>query len=210
MRLMVLKKRMDQIKNSPEAVVAFGILNAIGMTPVQVESLIIKVFAMKGTAVMTNVPGPRKPIYFAGSPVDGVMFWVPQPGSLGMGVSILSYAGGVVLGIATDDCLVDDPATLIQFFQDEVRALKGWGQPKKMPVRVEWVTPSPAQAAEAPPSEAPPSEAQVTAGQKTPPADKLALPSPTANGSCQALTQSGRPCKNPALSGKATCRVHTL
>ena len=28
------------------------------------------------------------------------MFWVPQPGRVGMGVSIISYAGEAVVGLA--------------------------------------------------------------------------------------------------------------
>ena len=40
-RMAVLKQRMDTIKNTPEALVAFGLLNTMGMTPIQVEKLII-------------------------------------------------------------------------------------------------------------------------------------------------------------------------
>ncbi len=127
-RMIVLKRRMDTIKNSPEAVVAFGILNAIGMTPVQIENIIVSIFGMKGTAVMTNVPGPRQVIYLAGKPLRSLMFWVPQPGNLGMGVSIISYAGDVILGVATDSCLVPDPEKVIEEFQNEFEALKNWGR----------------------------------------------------------------------------------
>ena len=70
---------MNAIKNSPEAVVAFGILNVIGLTPVQVEKLVIKIFGIKGSAVMTNVPGPRQTLYLAGAPITSMIFWVPSP-----------------------------------------------------------------------------------------------------------------------------------
>src|SRR5581483_2246156 len=89
-RVAELKRRMDQIKHSPEALVAFGILNAIGATPVEIEGIITTIFGMKGTAVMTNVAGPRQTLYFAGKPIRGIMFWVPHPANLGLGVSILS------------------------------------------------------------------------------------------------------------------------
>ena len=55
-RMDVLKQRMDTIKNTPEAIVAFGLLNTMGMTPIQVEKLIIDFFVAKVSAVMTNVP----------------------------------------------------------------------------------------------------------------------------------------------------------
>jgi hypothetical protein len=76
-------------------------------------------FGAKATAVMTNVPGPRHPIYLAGSRLGGMMFWVPQSARLGMGVSIISYDGEVRLGVAVDAGLVPDPRRIIQGFHDE-------------------------------------------------------------------------------------------
>jgi diacylglycerol O-acyltransferase len=118
-RLAELKERMDALKDSPEAVVAFGILNAIGQTPGQVQDLLVKLFGTKATAVMTNVPGPKFPLYLAGSRLSGMMFWVPQSGRLGLGVSIFSYAGTVRLGVATDAGLIPDPDKIIDGFHRE-------------------------------------------------------------------------------------------
>jgi WS/DGAT/MGAT family acyltransferase len=130
-RLAVLKSRMDQIKESPEALVAFGILNVMGATTSQVESLALKIFGMKATAVMTNVPGPRKTLYLAGKPIRGLIFWVPSPAELGMGVSIFSYAGEVILGVNTDAGLVPDPENIIAALHEEFEAMKRWGKPEK-------------------------------------------------------------------------------
>jgi WS/DGAT/MGAT family acyltransferase len=118
-RLLVFKQHMAAIKDSPEAVVAFGILNAIGMIPAGVEHRVVELFGSKATAVMTNVPGPREPLYLAGKQLRRIMCWVPQSGRLGLGVSILSYAGEVCLGIATDAGLVPDPETIVEGFQAE-------------------------------------------------------------------------------------------
>jgi len=51
------------------------------------------------------------------------MFWVPQSARLGLGVSILSYAGQVRLGVATDAGLVPDPDTIIADFQEEMEMM---------------------------------------------------------------------------------------
>jgi hypothetical protein len=72
---------------------------------------------------MTNVPGPREEIYLAGKPMRSMMFWVPQSAKLGLGVSILSYAGQVRLGVATDSGLVPDPESIIAAFQDEMEEM---------------------------------------------------------------------------------------
>ena len=127
-RLFELKRRMDGLKDSREAVVAFGILNAIGMAPAQIEDIVVNIFGAKATAVMTNVPGPRNQIYFAGVAIRESMFWVPQSGRLGMGVSIFSYNDKVWLGLVTDVSLVPDPDAIIQFFHDELAELHAMTQ----------------------------------------------------------------------------------
>ena len=123
-RLRAIKKEMDALKQSPEALVAFGVLSLMGLAPVEVEQLGLRFFGSKATAVLTNVPGPRQPLYMAGRKIDKVMFWVPQSGHLGLGISILSYDGGVMLGIATDAGLVPDPERIVEYFKVEFEAVR--------------------------------------------------------------------------------------
>ncbi len=122
-RLMEVRRRMNELKNTPEAVVAFGILGVMGLTPVDVQRVIVQIFAMKATAVMTNVPGPQIPLYLAGAQLKEMMFWVPQSGRMGLGTSIISYAGKVCLGVVTDVGLVPDPETIIDGFDHEYNEL---------------------------------------------------------------------------------------
>ena len=84
----------------------------------------MRFFGSKATAVLTNVPGPRQPLYLAGRKIGRVMFWVPQSGHLGLGVSIISYAGGVMLGVATDAGLVPDPEKIVDAFKVEFEAMR--------------------------------------------------------------------------------------
>lgn len=124
-RLRELSRRMDARKGSLEAPVAFGILNTIGMSPSQIQDVVVKMFGLKGTAVMTNVIGPKEELFLAGAPLEGLMFWVPQSGRLGIGVSILSYAGSVWMGVMTDAGLVPDPEAIIDGFHAEFDELLG-------------------------------------------------------------------------------------
>jgi len=123
-RLRAIKKEMDALKQSPEALVAFGVLSLMGLAPVEVEQVGLRFFGSKATAVLTNVPGPRQPLYLAGRKIERVMFWVPQSGHLGLGVSIISYAGGVMLGVATDAGLVPDPEKIVEAFKVEFEAMR--------------------------------------------------------------------------------------
>ena len=123
-RLRAIKREMDELKGSPEALVALGVLSVMGLAPVEVERLGLRFFGSKATAVLTNVPGPREPLYLAGRKLDKIMFWVPQSGHLALGISILSYAGGVMLGVATDAGLVPDPEGIIEGFALEFEAMR--------------------------------------------------------------------------------------
>jgi len=122
-RLRELKKRMDAIKASSEPIVIYALLNAVGLTGPKIESIALRLFGSKATAVMTNVPGPREEIYLAGKVVRSIMVWVPQSARLGLGVSILSYAGQVRLGVATDTGLVPDPQSIIDAFHEEMKEM---------------------------------------------------------------------------------------
>jgi WS/DGAT/MGAT family acyltransferase len=120
-RLFELKRRMDAIKRSLQAPVSYGVLSAIGIVPRQLHPRLVEFYGSKATLVLTNVPGPREPIYMAGTRITNAMFWVPMSGHLGLGFSILSYAGSVVVGVATDAGLVPDPGTLVRAFEAELR-----------------------------------------------------------------------------------------
>lgn len=120
-RLHELKARMDTIKRSTEAVVTYAVLNALGTASASVESQAVRFFGSKASAVMTNVPGPKQEIYLAGKALRSMMFWVPQSAHLGIGVSVLSYAGQVRLGVITDVGLVPDPKRIIDAFQQEMK-----------------------------------------------------------------------------------------
>jgi diacylglycerol O-acyltransferase len=123
-RFIETRRFMNEIKDSPEAVVAFSVLQALGMTPTDIESLFLTFFATKSSMVLTNVPGPQVQLYLAGSPLREIMAWVPQSGGLGMGISILSYNGGIMVGVTTDVGLVPHPEEIISNFYIEFEALR--------------------------------------------------------------------------------------
>ena len=122
-RLFEVRRRMNELKGSYTALVAMSLLGVLGATPKPMQNEIQNYFARKATAVMSTVPGPQQPLYIAGSQMDQCMFWVPQSGDIGIGVSILSYNGGVQFGIVTDDALVQDPDNIISRFAPEFEKL---------------------------------------------------------------------------------------
>ncbi|MGH8077337.1 MAG: WS/DGAT/MGAT family O-acyltransferase [Lysobacter sp.] len=104
---------MNTLKNSRQAIVAYGLLAALGMAPSALQGVALELFSRKATAVATNVPGPQQPLYMAGCTLREMMFWVPQTGSIGLGISILSYNGRVHFGLIVDGKLIPDPDAVI-------------------------------------------------------------------------------------------------
>ena len=51
------------------------------------------------------------------------MFWVPQSGGIGLGISILSYAGGVDIGVMADTKRVANPGDLAACLQTEFESM---------------------------------------------------------------------------------------
>jgi len=114
---------MQSLKNSYQAALTLTVLGAVGITPKLVQQQVLDLLASKATAVMTNVPGPTSALYLAGARLSQPLFWVPQSGDIGIGVSILSYDGSVQIGLMTDDNLVADPELIVRGFAREFERL---------------------------------------------------------------------------------------
>ena len=118
-RLFATKRSMDAIKRSPEALVTYQAIAGLGVVSDRIAKGVRGYYADKVSVVLTNVPGPSQKLYFAGKLLDTIVFWVPQSGSIGVGISIFSYAGQVNVGLITDRGLAPDPDTIIEAFQAE-------------------------------------------------------------------------------------------
>ena len=57
---------MQALKGSYQPVIALGLLSAVGYGPHVVQDQVTQLLGNNASAVMTNVPGPQQPLYFAG------------------------------------------------------------------------------------------------------------------------------------------------
>jgi len=191
LRLKEVKRRMDRLKTSPDPYINFALLSAMGYLPPALAKKAAAVFGNKASGVLTNVPGPRQPLYYAGREIKNLMFWVPRSGQIGLGISILSYNGKVTVGIASDDGLMPDPEVLLEGFEDEFNALLDLVKSGKIddePLVL---------------------HDRYKEGQTNSSADKPEQDATDETPAvCQALTRDGNPCKNKALSGSDHCSVH--
>jgi diacylglycerol O-acyltransferase len=195
-RLSELRRRMDRLKDTLEAPVAFGIVSTIGALPQALQDIVVDIFGLKGTAVMTNVMGPKEQLYLAGAPLESLMFWVPQSGHLGLGVSILSYNGRVWMGTITDAGLVPDPDAIIDALHTEFDELLEMAQRAKDAEELE--------AAQGQPT------GSSMAGElilETEEAGTIDVPDGVSV-RCRAMTRAGKRCKNRSLPGTEFCQIH--
>lgn len=121
-RLRETKARADAVKHSAQSVVTLSVLDLMGHTPYAVEQTLVELFASKATMIITNVPGPTRPLFLAGRKLRGTIGWPPESGNVGLGLSIITYDGELVIGLMGDDQLVPYPQTLLDGIATELAA----------------------------------------------------------------------------------------
>jgi WS/DGAT/MGAT family acyltransferase len=118
-----VRQRMGDLKSSYQPLLAYALLGLSGVLTKPLQDMISDMFLKKTTAVITNVPGPAVAIKLCGSTLRQSIFWVPSSGNVGVGVSIVSYAGGVQFGLITDRARCADPQAIIDRFTPEFEKL---------------------------------------------------------------------------------------
>jgi hypothetical protein len=122
-RLYEVRRRMREMKGSQQPLLAYGLLAVAGTLAKPAQDLLLSYFSRKTTAVMTNVVGSAEKLKFCGATLERCLFWVPQSGTVGLGVSILSYGGGVQFGLISDAGLCPEPQRIVDGFEPEFARL---------------------------------------------------------------------------------------
>lgn len=119
-RVYKIKHDMIALKQSLQPALSYGILYAAGMLPKSMQKALTESFGNKTSAVLSNVPGPRESRFIAGSRIKEQMFWVPQTGDLGIGLSIISYGGQIQFGIVGDARILPNPERIVAQFVSQI------------------------------------------------------------------------------------------
>jgi diacylglycerol O-acyltransferase / wax synthase len=112
-RLYTVRAAIQKLKDSPQALITLGLLSLIGSLPATAAEPMIALFSSKASVVTSNLPGPATPLHIAGAAVSQLLFWVPQAGDIGIGISMLSYDDRVQFGVIADRYLIPEPADLV-------------------------------------------------------------------------------------------------
>ena len=105
-RLALVRKQMDSIKDSSQAVSAEILTGMLGFAAPMLLALGSRAaFSAPQPLVQTvttNVPGPRVPLYLLGRRMEAAYPYVPIGSSLRTGVAIFSYLDTISFGITAD------------------------------------------------------------------------------------------------------------
>ena len=118
-RVREIHRRLSALEGSYEPSFMRGAFNILGHAPYAIQRTVLPWMSWRATAVMTIVPGPRGPLYLAGSHIKEAMFWAPVYADLGMGLSILILNGEVTFGLMTHAALVPDPERIMSLLKEE-------------------------------------------------------------------------------------------
>lgn len=124
-RLYRIKQETRRLKKSWQPGIAWGLSACASLIPDALRRPLLDVFYRKASAVVSNVIGTPEARYIAGCRITEQMFWVPQAGDIGLGVSIVSYAGQVQFGVVADEAVLADPAEFLEDCLQELSEFPG-------------------------------------------------------------------------------------
>lgn len=122
-RLDCVRASMMALKGSSQAQVTLGLLTLVGSLPAALEEPAVELFSAKASLVASNLRGPPEHLLLGGVPISQLLFWVPQAGSIGVGVSMLTYGAEVQFGVLADRQLIPDPGDLVALIESEFERL---------------------------------------------------------------------------------------
>jgi len=122
-RVFTVHDSMASLKGSLQPAMSLMTLGLMGVVPAAVQEPAIDLFSRKASTVVSNVPGPQAPLKLCGQRISEMYFWVPQSGSIGVGISVLSYAGQVHFGVIADRELQVEPRRIAAAFGPEFEKL---------------------------------------------------------------------------------------
>nr|CAD7196515.1 unnamed protein product [Timema douglasi] len=92
--------------------------------PVALLSPVLR--STQSTMVVSNMKGPAEDIQIGGYKLSDLVFWVPNRGTTGVGVTLMSYAGRLQIGIIADRAVVpcrQDAQLILQGVVSELKNL---------------------------------------------------------------------------------------
>jgi diacylglycerol O-acyltransferase len=135
-RLRRLQERILALKHSPAPPLSRLLLTTTVLLTPPGERAYHRFNQLRGSGVVTNVPGPTRPLHLAGARLDGIIGWGGMTGHLNLSVAFISLAGRVYAGLVSDEGITPDPDALLAGIGREWAALPTtWTAERVAPAR---------------------------------------------------------------------------
>ncbi|MFO1489337.1 MAG: WS/DGAT domain-containing protein [Kiritimatiellia bacterium] len=111
-RLALVRRRMLSRKRAQQGQAFLETLRRFGTFGPRLHRWMVGLLTSKSSLVLTHVRGPDEPVRAGGRQLTEVSFFAPQSGSIGLSISLLTYAGTVTIGVQADARCHPDPGAL--------------------------------------------------------------------------------------------------
>ncbi|WP_232662013.1 WS/DGAT/MGAT family O-acyltransferase [Pseudonocardia sp. TRM90224] len=126
-RLAIVREAMAEHKRGGQAVGASALIGLVGLAPPILHSLGARMASqyssMLYNVLVTNVPGPPRPLYAMGARMLDMFPMVPLGGGQSVAIGITSYDGGVHYGLTADRDAMPDVDVLADALTDSLAEL---------------------------------------------------------------------------------------
>ena len=126
-RLMSIRRQMDGLKESKQAVAGEVLTSLSGFAPPMLLAVGARVASRASqrnvNTVTTNVPGPQFPLYAVGRQMLEAFPFVPLGGQIRIGIAIFSYNGMLNFGVTGDYDAAPDLSVLCRGIEDGIGEL---------------------------------------------------------------------------------------
>lgn len=126
-RLQQISYQLAQLEEGSQFVGADSIVNIAGFAPPTLHALGARVGSTMTSRVynlvITNVPGPQRPLYAAGSRMVAAYPCVPLTRNQALSIGLISYDGGVYFGLYADRDALPDLELLVTCLNESMDEL---------------------------------------------------------------------------------------
>ncbi|XP_069678305.1 uncharacterized protein [Periplaneta americana] len=123
-RLWAMRRNLDSLRTSSDPVVVYVATAALMATvPGKVARKVLSSLTGKATLQFSSLPGPGSTLLVGGHPLKGVYPLLPAQNSLGIAVSVFTYADQAYVAIISDSALGPAASTLLHHLHCQIELL---------------------------------------------------------------------------------------
>lgn len=126
-RCKAVAQRVDEMKGSPEPLLAQKLTGLFGMMPMVLSNKIWDTVSNKVSLSISNVPGPKFDMKWAGATIRDAQVWVPPVGTISTFVLVTTYRDRISLNLGVDGAVFskDDARFIAKAFDEELSLITG-------------------------------------------------------------------------------------